>query len=271
MLSSTSRLLTRLMAVLYGVLGLILFLTPESSSTVFAWRVAPFSMMTIGAWCLGNAVHAWDAAQRWDWSVTYPSLVYLWAFGLLQGVVLVAFSANMTLNGFQAWLYLAALLVNVIAAVLGIIDAIRLRPQPAVVGAPVAAWVRVATVAFVGLAAFIAFGTIIARAGGAVTQGGFFPDQMTLFTVRAFGAFYAAVGIGAIPLIWARGMGPILGYGRNGIAFVVTITAAALFYFNQFDFATRPGGAFYLGVYVVLFIGAVFLLLRDRSQQGSHA
>ncbi|HEY4691389.1 MAG TPA: hypothetical protein VIK33_18925 [Anaerolineae bacterium] len=63
MLSPTSRLLTRLMAVLYAVLGVILFFVPEWSAANFAWKVSPFVAMTMGGWCLGNAYFAWESAR----------------------------------------------------------------------------------------------------------------------------------------------------------------------------------------------------------------
>lgn len=63
MLSTVSRWLTYLNAVLYTVLGVLLFFLPESIAPVFAWKVTPF--MTIGGWCLGNAWLAWMIARRW--------------------------------------------------------------------------------------------------------------------------------------------------------------------------------------------------------------
>lgn len=265
MLSNLSRRLTYLMAILYAVLGVVLFVAPDWSSANFAWSVSPALVMTIGAWCLGTAVHAWDAARTWRWSIVHPSLVYLWAFGLLETLVLFAFRDKLLTNGLPAWLYLFALGVNLIAAAAGIIDVLRLRPHIQVEGVAVPLLLRLMVIAFVPFAGLIAFGASIAQPGGSATQGGFFPDQMTLFTVRAFGAFYAAVALGAAPFIWARSVGSIVRYGRNGLAFVITITAAALFHFDKFDFAARPGGAFYLGVYVVLFVAALILVMRYRQ------
>jgi hypothetical protein len=243
----------------------MLFVAPEWSAANFAWSVSPTVMMTIGAWCLGTAAHAWDAARVWRWSIVHPSLVYLWSFGVLEAMVLILFRERLLLNGIPAWLYLSALSVNVIAAVAGVLDVLRLRPQVHVEGVAAPLLLRVAVIAFVPFAGLIALGAAVAGAAGAVSQGGFFPDQMTLFTIRAFASFYAAVALGAAPLIWARGVGPIVRYGRDGLAFVVTITAAALFHFDKFDFAARPGGALYLGVYVVLFFSAIILLLRYRN------
>ncbi|MEA3156305.1 MAG: hypothetical protein QOK44_3894, partial [Betaproteobacteria bacterium] len=55
MLSPALRRLTYITALLYAVLGAVLFAAPVQTSTQFAWKVSPFVTMTIGAWCLGNA------------------------------------------------------------------------------------------------------------------------------------------------------------------------------------------------------------------------
>ncbi|HXD09971.1 MAG TPA: hypothetical protein VN653_07915, partial [Anaerolineales bacterium] len=84
MLSKTSRSLTYLNAMLNAVLGALLFLLPEKLAPVFAWKVTSFMTMTIGGWCLGNAWLAWFVARRWQWSLVYPALYYLWLFGILE-------------------------------------------------------------------------------------------------------------------------------------------------------------------------------------------
>jgi hypothetical protein len=81
MLSNTSQWLTYLTGLLYAILGFLLFFLPEHFAPVFAWKVTPFMMMTIGGWCIGNAWLAWITAQRWQWSLVYSALTYLWLFG----------------------------------------------------------------------------------------------------------------------------------------------------------------------------------------------
>src|SRR5919108_5275128 len=102
MLSSTSRTLTRISAVCYLLLGTVLFLAPNWSAGNFPWNVSPFVVMTIGGWCLGNAVFAWQSARLWDWRLTYPSLLYLWLFGLLEAAVLFTFRDKVHLGSVVA-------------------------------------------------------------------------------------------------------------------------------------------------------------------------
>lgn len=129
MLSNTSRLLAYLTAFLYAILGAVLFVLPEQMAPVFASKVTPFMTMTIGGWCIGNAWLAYYAARRWEWRRIYPSLLYLWLFGVLESWVLFLFRDKIQLAHPIAWLYLLALAVNLLTAVIGIIDWLRIRPR----------------------------------------------------------------------------------------------------------------------------------------------
>lgn len=77
-LSNTSRWLTYLTAILYAILGFLLFFLSAQMAPVFAWKVTPFMTMTIGGWCIGNAWLAYYAARRWEWRRIYSALLYLW-------------------------------------------------------------------------------------------------------------------------------------------------------------------------------------------------
>jgi hypothetical protein len=65
MLSNVSRFLTYACALLYGILGALLFFLPAQLAPVFAWKVTAFMTITIGGWCLGNAWLAYVNARRW--------------------------------------------------------------------------------------------------------------------------------------------------------------------------------------------------------------
>src|SRR5690348_8128883 len=54
-LSLTSRWLTRVIAVTYLLLGLIMFVAPGWSAHHFPWKVSPFVAMTIGSYLLGRS------------------------------------------------------------------------------------------------------------------------------------------------------------------------------------------------------------------------
>src|SRR5512134_2755533 len=106
MLSSMSRLLTRLVAILFALLCAILFVAPEWATQVFLWTVSPFVTMTIGAFYLASAAFAWESARTWRWPISYAACLYLWALSLLEAGVLVLHSGALRLNTVLAWGYL---------------------------------------------------------------------------------------------------------------------------------------------------------------------
>jgi hypothetical protein len=79
-----SRTLTRLVALLFALLGAILFVASEWATREFLWNVSPFVTMTIGAFYLGSAVFAWECVRTWRWPSSYAASVYLWALSLLE-------------------------------------------------------------------------------------------------------------------------------------------------------------------------------------------
>jgi hypothetical protein len=91
MLSPLSRQLTYLVAGLYTLLGLPLFLAPEWAAQNFLWKVTPFLAMTIGAWYLGTAFVAWQSARNWRWSLIYMGIIFVWTFSLLETLLLVMY------------------------------------------------------------------------------------------------------------------------------------------------------------------------------------
>ena len=261
MLSNTSRWLTYLLAVLYAVLGALLFFLPESLAPVFAWKVTPFMTMTIGGWCLGNAWLAWVSARRWQWSLVYGSLVYLWIFGVGEFLVLLNFRNALVLAHPIAWLYLITLVINTVAAVIGIVDWIRIKPSLAA-SSPFRSWEYAATLAFIIFVGFLgAYGTF-APLGAPGTNGGIFPEIMSPFTLRSFGMFYFSLSLSVVPHLLNQNRSALLHYGYAAYALIIFITAAAFVYIRLFDFSARPGGLLYFGAYLIVGIPFIFIFLK---------
>ncbi|HET9908716.1 MAG TPA: hypothetical protein VFQ23_18855 [Anaerolineales bacterium] len=251
MLSNTSRSITYILAVLYAILGASLFALPVQLAPVFAWKVTPFMTMTIGAWCLGNAWLAFVVARRWKWSLVYPSLYYLWIFGVGELLILFLFRANLVLVHPIAWLYFITLLVNVIAAVVGIVELVRSRPATL-------SGLKPTRLQYAGLVAFIVFVGLlglygwIAQIGDAGTNGGIFPEIMSLFTLRSFGMFYLSLALAVIPLLWNSNLHTWVSHGFAAFGLILFITVAAFVYLHLFDFAAHPGGLAYFGAYLAV-------------------
>ncbi len=262
MLSRASRILTHIVAALFTLTGAALFVLPDQLAPVFAWQVTPFMTMTIGGWCLGNAWLAWITARRWSWELVYTSLIYLWLFGLIETAVLFVFRAKLRLVHPIAWAYVGTLGVNVIAAVAGVIDWLRLRPALEAGGPAREKSMKYATIAFVIFVGFLALYGLMAPLGAAGTNRGVFPEMMSVFTLRSFGAFYLSLAVAAIPLITDERLAPSLHHGFASFGLIVAITVAAFAYFKLFDLAARPGGLVYFSAYLLVGIPLMFVFRR---------
>lgn len=262
MLSNSSRQLTFLTAGLYGILGLILMVAPAQMAPVFPWKVTPFMTMTIGAWCVGNAWLAWTSARRWEWGLVRTSLFYLWLFGLLQSAVLFEFREKLQLGSPLAWLYLAAIGLNLLTALWGITDWVRRRPAARLGGPPPGPALRVATLAFIAFVGFIAIYGLRVTLGGRGTSGTIFPEIMSLFTLRSFAVFYLALALSAVPLLWADSRDTLLHHIYGSYGLLVTITFATFVYIDRFDFVAKPKGLIYLGAYLGVGAATGYVMLK---------
>lgn len=250
----------------FGILGVAAFLAPGWASQNFPWSVGPFVAMSIGGWSMGTAAIA-IAAARGTPASRYPLLVFLWLFGVGETVVLVGFMDRAVLSAVLAYPYLVGLGALLVVTAAGV-PAVWMSDWRVGVGPRAPRWVRLGIVVFVLLVVGLAFATLLARPGGAATEGGFVPEKMTLFTVRAFSAFFVAIAGASASLLALNRIPMILDFGRAGLYLIVPITIAALVNLSLFDFAARPGGLVYLGAYVVVGLGVVVILVADRLRPG---
>lgn len=262
MLSKLSRSLTFATALFYGLLGAALFILPEQLAPVFAWKVTAFMTMTIGGWCLGNAWLAFISAWRWDWKRIYPAMIYLWLFGFSQMLVLVSFRDKLKLEHPIAWLYLLALAVNVIAALAASVDWMRIRPSHVFSGQALTFRQRWPAFAFVLFVGFLGLYGLTAPLGAPGTNGGIFPEIMSLFTLRSFGAFYFCLALGAVPFFWEKNLQTALHQAFSAYGLIFFITLAGFIYIGLFDFYARPGGLAYFGAYLIVGIPLLFVFRR---------
>jgi hypothetical protein len=246
-------------AAMFLVVGLAAFFLPGWAAEQFPWTVSPFLAQTIGGWSLGTAGTAILAARFGRWRVVFPMLVYLGAFGIGQLIVVVAFLDRLQTTHALTYPYLFGLVALIGSLAFGIADFMRRRPSLASTGETAPSWGRAFAVAVAGFVLFLAVGTLFAGPNGATANGDVFPEQMSLFSIRAFSAFLLAVSLSVWAVLPSRWVAPYLALGMAAMCIVVPITLAALLNVARFDFVARPGGLVYIVAYVI--VGAVIALV----------
>ena len=251
-LSSSVRGFIFVIAALYTVLGLAMFLFPKDMAPDFAWKVTPFMTMTLGGWCLGNAWLAWAVGKRWTFSSIYPGLIYLSMFGVCELLVLLWFRDKIVLDHAIAWLYLVTLIANGLLVPWLVAEYAVTRPRIDRTGPQIGKWRLGGVRAFLVFVGFLGVYGLLAQKGDPGLNRGIFPEVLSPFTLRAFGAFYLSLMVGSLSLAFDRRLSTFLGHGFVSYGFIIFITAAAFVYIDLFDFIDRPGGAAYFGAYLIV-------------------
>jgi hypothetical protein len=252
MISSATRSLLYVLAGLYGLLAFILFAAPTWSSANFAWKVSPLVAMTMGGWCFGNAWGAFISAWRGFWPLAFGASVYLSCFGASETAVVIAFRSRLLVESPLAWLYLATLAINCVFAVVAWLEWTRRRPLLKAIGHPNGVLLNTLAVVFVLFVGFLGVYGLIAVEGMRGLNRAIFPEVLSPFTLRAFGAFYLCIALGVVPLLFARGRDNVLAHGLASYGALVAITVAAIAFIDVFDFAARPTQLIYPGIYVLV-------------------
>jgi hypothetical protein len=104
---------------------------------------------------------------------------------------------------------------------------------------------------------------------GRGTGDAVFPEAMSAFSLSSFAAFYLALALSALPLLWARDRKTLFHHGYASYGLVLIITVATFVYIERFDFTARPLGLVYVGAYLLVALVTAFYLLkywkRDRK------
>jgi hypothetical protein len=253
-----------------GIFGLVSFVVPDTAAGQFPWRVGPFLAMTIGGWAIGMALMAVATARTWQLPRVIAALVTLWAFGIGELVVLLLF-LDRFVGSLLAVPYLVGLIALAVSAATGLAWIVAERPQLREADPPPAAF-RIGAAVFVILVGALALATGIASQGGAATEGRVFPEAMTLFSARAFTAFFTSLALGAVALLVMRAsLAAYRFYAGVGLLLIAPITLAALLNLVRFDFVAQPGHGVYLGAYLVVGAGAIAVLLMTRNEREAPA
>ena len=111
----------------------------------------------------------------------------------------------------------------------------------------------------------LAVNVTLAGQSPTATSGKVFPEPVTLFTVRAFGALNLSLAIGALIAAVRRSHSASVWLALSAGFLIVPTLIAAVANFAAFDLANRPLGAVYVGAYVVLLVLIVPFVWRHRA------
>jgi len=151
----------------------------------------------------------------------------------------------------------------------GVVDWFRIRPTIERAGPATRIQHRIGVILFVLFVGFLGVYGLTAQIGAPGTNGGIFPEIMSVFTLRGFGAFYLSIALGVIAFLWEKNLSTFLTHAIASYGLIVFITLAALVYIRLFDFVARPGGLAYFGAYLI--VGIFFLIEFRRSGTGINA
>src|SRR5687768_10296104 len=163
-------------AVSLGIFGVFAFLLPEWSGDQFPWGAGPIMVQTMGAWGLGTAAMAVLAARQSRQDRILGLNVYLWLFGILQLLVVVAFLDRLQWGHLLTWPYLVGLVALAASAVAGVLGWSSERPDLRGPQGTVTTWMRAFAIGLGVFTAFLAAGTLIAGPEGRTAQGGVLPE-----------------------------------------------------------------------------------------------
>ncbi|HEX2054527.1 MAG TPA: hypothetical protein VHJ78_12485 [Actinomycetota bacterium] len=267
MMPAPQRRLAYLVAGVFLLPGAALYLFPERAADDFSWPITPFVAMTMGSWFLGGAYVAWRAARLGAWWIAYPGLLFLGLFGLLELVVVLLHRDEATFTGFLPTVYFLAILAALLAGTAWLSAWGKDRGSETPAGDPAPVWMRILVAGFLLFAAYIGIRLLLGTSRG----GEVWPGRLSLVTARSFGAFYTALALTVIPLLWSRSFRPILALLPPAAVGSVLITVPAFVYFEQFDFEVQPGGRVYIGTYLFVLVAASVILLRNRLREEAPA
>lgn len=262
MISQTLRIWLFGLAAGYCAMGVILFVTPNSAANHFAWRISPFVAMTIGGWCIGTAWACFIVAKRGNWPAMLCPILYLVFFGVFESAVLVAFRERLLITNPLAWLYCAMLAGTCLFAIVAAFEAMRRRPVLVMVGSPMGASAIGLAALFIALVGFLGIYGLTAVPGMRGLNASIFPEQISQFSLRAFGAFYFSLALAVVPLLLKPGIGNLVSHAFAMYALLVFITVAAFVFIDRFDFVARPTQMIYIGIYLLVAVVVGAYLVR---------
>lgn len=268
-MSPVARAIHRLTAIAYLGFGALLFAAPGWAAERFPWTVTPFVAMTIGGWCLGVTTFSWIGGRHGPLGAVLPVLSFAWLFGLSELAVIWVDKPAFRQDAPLAIPYGLSLALTLASGAFGLLEiSRRVRAGEPLHGEGPERLSREGQAGLAGVGVVLgALAFVVAFAGtvGPATSGKIFPEPVTLFTVRAFGALNLAMAGGALVAAIGASRTAAAWLALAAVFLLGPTLAAALANLGAFDLANRPLGIVYAGGYAVLLGFAAAFGWRHRD------
>ncbi len=115
-------------AAIMLVLGIALFVAPQSTANLWPWILTPLTGRAVGAWLVGIGLAAAHMCWENDYQRVYAGMTGYAVLGALQLLAVVRYAEAVNWSGAAGWLYLGVVLSVVGIGVYGWLEA-RSRPS----------------------------------------------------------------------------------------------------------------------------------------------
>jgi hypothetical protein len=259
MLPRASQLLTGAVSAAYALLGAVLFVAPSWAARNFPWHVSSFLAVTMGGWYIGTSAYAASAARSWRWTSACGLLLYVWAFGIGQGILLAIHADVIRTSATLTWPYVAVFAFVGVSAIVGIAQVLLARPRIDADADRVTVLPRVLSALFVVVVVVLALPLV----DGYQHPGSIWPGPLTLISAQGFSVFFLSLALSAAVLVVVGRREPTRLYGDAGLVLSGAILVATFVFIGRFDFGEHPGGLLYVGLYVAVFVVTAWQLTRS--------
>ncbi|MGB8647784.1 MAG: hypothetical protein WCF84_21295 [Anaerolineae bacterium] len=131
-LPSVYRMLLVLEAAVMVIVGVLLFIAPQTFNSMWPWALTPLTGRAVGAWLIGLGVAAAHGAYENDWERILPLSAGNIAFGALQLISMARFASTLNWGMLNTGLYVLGIAAMLALGLAGWFAAQRSSARPPV-------------------------------------------------------------------------------------------------------------------------------------------
>lgn len=121
------RVTSVILAVVSLVVGVVLFIAPQTGAPWWAWQLTPLTARAIASWLIAIGIVAAQVVWENDCMGAESVMLFFALFGLLQGLGLARYPNDLVWSEPRGWLYLVFLAVMLLLGALGWVGVRRFK------------------------------------------------------------------------------------------------------------------------------------------------